>query len=65
MSKPTPDDAPAKKEPGKNLHIEIPQSFHTRLKMLCVIKESTLKSYAMSALEEKVARDEAEMRGEK
>lgn len=65
-AKPTPRVArEATKEPEKNLHIEVPESFHTRLKMLCVIKGSTLKAYALSALEEKVARDEAQMRDSK
>jgi hypothetical protein len=63
---PTPKGVSSKdmpqKEPEKNLHIEVPESFHTRLKMLCVIKKSTLKDYALAALEEKVARDEEEMR---
>jgi hypothetical protein len=54
----------ATREPVKNLHIEVPEDFHTRLKMLCVIKKSTLKDYALSALEEKVARDEKQMHRE-
>jgi hypothetical protein len=72
MSKENPTPLVAKeaprepaKEPEKNLHIEVPQSFHQRLKMLCVVKDSTLKAYALAALEEKVARDEKAMRKEK
>lgn len=53
------------KEPDKNLHIEVPLSFHKRLRMLCVLKNCTLKSYALEALAEKVSRDEAETRGDK
>ena len=43
----------------KNLHVEVPETFHTRVKMLCVMKKVSLMSYALAALEEKVARDEA------
>jgi len=45
-------------EKVKNLHVEVPESFHTRVKMLCVMKKVSLMSYALAALEEKVARDE-------
>ena len=38
------------------------ESFHRRVKMLCVVQGSTLKDYALSAIEEKVARDEEGMR---
>jgi predicted HicB family RNase H-like nuclease len=55
----------SQKEPVKNLHVEVPESFHRRVKMLCVMQGSTLKDYALSALEEKVARDEEEMRKSK
>jgi len=43
----------------KNLHVEVPETFHTRVKMLCVMKKVSLMSYTLAALEEKVARDEA------
>ena len=51
-----------KPEPLKNLHIEVPESFHRRIKMLCVMKSKTLKEYAFEALQEKVAKDDKEMR---
>jgi len=47
------------KDTVKNLHVEVPETFHTRVKMLCVIKKTSMKDYALAALEEKVARDEA------
>lgn len=53
------------KEPDKNLHVEVPLSFHKKLRMLCVMKNCTLKSYALTALAEKVSRDEIEMRDNK
>ena len=46
----------------KNLHIEVPESFHRRIKMLCVMKGKTLKEYAYEALKEKVARDDKGLR---
>jgi hypothetical protein len=46
----------------KNLHVEVPETFHTRVKMLCVIKKTSMKDYALAALEEKVARDEATLK---
>ena len=49
-------------EPVKNLHIEVPDSFHRRIKMLCVMKGQTLKAYAYEALTEKVARDDEGLR---
>ena len=53
-------------EPGKNIHIEVPESFHKRIKMLCVVKGCTLKSYLLAALKDKVDHDDREMReGEK
>jgi hypothetical protein len=58
----TPNPSSDQKESVKNLHVEVPESFHRRVKMLCVLQGSTLKDYALSALEEKVARDEQEMR---
>jgi hypothetical protein len=48
----------------KNLHVEVPEEFHTRVKMLCVIKMTSMKDYALSALEEKVARDEKNLAAE-
>lgn len=47
------------KEKIKNLHVEVPEDFHTRVKMLCVMKKTSLMAYALAAIEEKVARDEA------
>jgi hypothetical protein len=57
-NKPSTDD----KNRVKNLHVEVPESFHTRVKMLCVIKKTSMKDYALAALEEKVARDEAQLK---
>lgn len=48
----------APKEPVRNLHVEVPESFHRRIKMLCAMQGGTLKDYALEALKEKVARDE-------
>ena len=50
------------KEPSKNLHIDVPESFHKKIKMLCVVKGCTLKSYLLAALKDKVAQDDREMR---
>ena len=46
----------------KSLHVGIPEAFHRRVKMLCVIKGQTLKDYVSAAVEEKVARDEADLK---
>lgn len=46
----------------KNLHVELTPDFHTRLKVLVAIQNKSLKGYALEAIKEKVARDEAEMR---
>ena len=46
----------------RNLHVELDAEFHTRLKVLVAIKDMSLKGYALAAIKEKVARDEAEMR---
>jgi len=56
------DGSDGQKPPTKNLHVVVPAAFHRRVRMLCVMQGSTLKDYALSALEEKVARDEEEMR---
>lgn len=42
----------------RNLHVEVPEPFHRKVKMLCAMQGITLKDYAVTALEEKVARDE-------
>jgi predicted HicB family RNase H-like nuclease len=42
----------------RNLHVEVPEEFHRKVKMLCAMQGCTLKAYAVTALEEKVARDE-------
>lgn len=45
----------------KNLHVKVPEDFHTRLKVLCAIKKTSLIAYTLAALEEKVSRDDAEI----
>lgn len=60
--KPASDEKDKDKDKIKNLHVEVPEVFHTRVKMLCVIKKTSMKDYALSALEEKVARDEATLK---
>ena len=52
----------AKNPEVRNLHIEVPEEFHRRIKMLCVMKGKTLKAYAFEALQEKVARDDEGLR---
>jgi hypothetical protein len=52
------------KEPVKNLHIDVPESFHRRVKMMCVMRGKTLRAYAYEAMQEKVARDEEALRSE-
>ena len=42
----------------KNLHIEVDDDFHKRLKLICVMKGVTLKDYALSALRAQVEDDE-------
>lgn len=49
----------AQPERLKNIHIEVPEPFHQKLKLLCVIKKTTLRAYGLKAIEEKVARDDA------
>lgn len=49
-------------EPVKNIHGEVPESFHRRIKMLCAAQGTTIRKYLLCALEEKVARDEQAMR---
>lgn len=49
--------SPGSKEAIRNLHIEVPESFHRRIKMLCAMNGRTLKEYAFRALQEKVSRD--------
>jgi len=58
----TPIRKPAAKKPVKNLHVEVPEEFHRKVKMLCVMQGLTLKDYALTALREKVLRDEKEMK---
>ncbi|MBW1832882.1 MAG: hypothetical protein JRJ10_14510 [Deltaproteobacteria bacterium] len=54
------------KQPGqKNLHMEVPEAFHRRVKMLCAMQGCTLKDYVVTALEEKVKRDETQMAGDR
>jgi len=57
-----PAKKPATKKPVKNLHVEVPEDFHRKVKMLCVMQGMTLKDYALTALREKVTRDEEEMK---
>lgn len=52
-------------EPKRNIHIEVVESFHRRLKVLCAVKGVSLKSYAQAAIEERVKRDDAELAGKK
>lgn len=59
------EPAPDAKAQVKHLHVIVEEAFHRRLKMLCAIHGVTLKDYARLALEEKVARDEKEMRDNK
>lgn len=47
----------------KNIHLEVSESFHHRLKLLCVVRKTSLKAYGLEALKEKVARDDAEIAG--
>jgi len=58
------DKEPPDQDRGKikSLHVELPEDFHRRVKMLCVLQGVTLKDYASTALEEKVARDEASIK---
>lgn len=53
---------PVAKKTVKNLHVEVPEDFHRKVKMLCVMQGLTLKDYALTALREKVTRDEEEMK---
>lgn len=46
------------KEAVRNLHVEVPDSFHRRVKMLCAMQGTSLKDFALEALQEKVVRDE-------
>lgn len=42
----------------KNMHIMVPQDLHLRVKMMCVIKDVTLREFTEQALREKLERDE-------
>ena len=66
MSTAKPPPATPAKEKSKviNLHVEVPEDFHMRVKMLCVIKRTSMKDYALAAIEEKVARDEVKLAAE-
>jgi predicted HicB family RNase H-like nuclease len=61
-TKKAPARKPATKKTVKNLHVEVPEEFHRKVKMLTVMQGITLKDYALTALREKVARDEEEMK---
>ena len=56
------DEKPDEKAPVKNLHIEIPADLHQRIKLLCVLQSTSMKGYTQKALEEKVARDDEELK---
>ena len=58
-------DSKTPKRVVNNLHVEVPEAFHKKIRMLCVMQGITLKDYSLSALKEKVERDEAEMKAEK
>jgi hypothetical protein len=58
-------DSKTPKRVVKNLHVEVPEAFHKKIRMLCVMQGVTLKDYSLEALKEKVERDEAEMKVEK
>lgn len=45
----------------KHIHFDVPEQFHRRVKMLCVMNGTTLQAYMTKALEEKVSRDEASL----
>lgn len=45
-------------EEGKSLHIKVPGDLHRKIKILCIVKECTMKSYLLAALKERVARDD-------
>jgi len=49
-------------EPTRNLHISVPESFHRRVKLMCAFTDKTLKDYSIEAIEERVKRDEAELK---
>jgi predicted HicB family RNase H-like nuclease len=49
----------------RNIHIEVPEPFHRRLKVLCALKGVSLKTYAQTAIEEQVKRDDAEIAANK
>jgi len=42
----------------RNMHIVIPQELHQKVKMMCVIKDVTLREFTETALKEKLERDE-------
>lgn len=43
----------------RNLHIEVPDDFHRKLKVICAQTGTKLKDFALDALREKVARTKA------
>ena len=45
----------------KNMHIVVPTGLHTRVRMMCVIKDITLREFTNQALEEKLERDEKDL----
>ena len=52
------DPADEPKPNVRNLHVQVDVDFHKRIRMLCVMQGITLKSFALTALREKVQRDE-------
>lgn len=50
-------------EKRKHIHFDVAEPFHRRVKMLCAMKGTTIQAYASTALEEKVARDDAALTG--
>jgi ribosomal protein S25 len=45
----------------KNMHIVVPDQLHTRVRMMCVIKDITLREFTNQALVEKLERDEKDL----
>lgn len=60
-----PDNKRTGRNGLRNLHVEVPEPFHRKVKMLCAMQGCTLKDYAVTALEEKVARDEETIASER
>jgi len=49
----------------RNIHVEVDQDFHRKLKMMCVVQGITMKDYALKALQVRLETDEKALASKK